>query len=438
MSAKRDHVETVSQTEIEGQEEMMKRFKGKKIFEWKEDTKREWLLSVSCTAQFPDTPFFVCKQVLNSIYTTAFDAKKQWTLDTLCQTWQSQERDIGLIISFSDSSVYYYDTDDFDDWGIILDQVSFKSNLPSEEELVALLKSIFQFQQENPNLLIGFMDFTVSSLPFYIIAQYIGRDKKIPLPSVVASLQIDHYIRDESVRKALSLPLPSSSHPPSLPSPNQTILNAFHTLTHHSLCLPMKINPPIATLPDDGDWLCSWNPEGDRLFLFITKGKGYLIGVRDNANFLFGEMPNTFVTAARKPHESTVCEGVLVTETAMSPPLRRLLLSDVLYINGMSLKSLPYAQRVSALRKEVVDRVHERKQQDLERVQRSPFKSVGLREFWPLKQLEKVRHSLIPSLTHGCKGVVVLDGKAPYCYGDQPSRYWEWNGWCVCCELQWM
>ena len=149
-------------------------------------------------------------------------------------------------------------------------------------------------------------------------------------------------------------------------------------------------------------------------------------------------MPNTFMTAARKPHESTVCEGVLVTETAMSPPLRRLLLSDVLYINGMSLKSLPYAPRVSALRKEVVDRVHERKQQDLERVQRSPFKSVGLREFWPLKQLEKVRHSLIPSLTHGCKGVVVLDGKAPYCYGDQPSRYWEWNGWCVCCELQWM
>ena len=44
-------------------------------------------------------------------YTTAFDAKKQWTLDTLCQTWQSQERDIGLIISFSDPSVYYYDTE---------------------------------------------------------------------------------------------------------------------------------------------------------------------------------------------------------------------------------------------------------------------------------------------------------------------------------------
>ena len=145
-------------------------------------------------------------------------------------------------------------------------------------------------------------------------------------------------------------------------------------------------------------------------------------------------MPHTFVNAARKPHDGTVCEGVLVTETAISPPLRRLLLSDVLYINGMSLKALPYVQRAGALRKEVVDRVHERKQQDFERVQQSPFKSVGLREFWPMSQVEKVKRSLIPSLTHACKGVIVLDGKAPYGYGDQPSRCWEWNGWRVCVE----
>ena len=32
------------------------------------------------------------------------------------------------------------DCSDFDDWGIILEQVSFKSSIPSEEELVSLLK----------------------------------------------------------------------------------------------------------------------------------------------------------------------------------------------------------------------------------------------------------------------------------------------------------
>ena len=246
------------------------------------------------------------------------------------------------------------------------------------------------------------------------------------------------------MRKALALS-PLSSSP--APSPAPSILSAFHALTHHSLCLPMKVVPvpftnPRSTLqsrrfpttatgcapgsPRETVSSCSSFAERD-----ISYGRVLSlpqIGVRDGANFVFGEMPQTFVTATRAPHDGTVCEGVLVTETAMSPPLRRLLLSDALYINGLSLKALPYAQRASALRKEVVDRVHERKQQDSERVQRSPFKSVGLRAFWPATQLEKVKRSLIPSLTHGCKGAVVLDGKAPYSYGDQPSRCWEWSG----------
>ena len=52
-------------------------------------------------------------------------------------------------------------------------------------------------------------------------------------------------------------------------------------------------------------------------------------------------MPNTFINKAKKVHSNTVCEGVLVTETKLSPSIIRLLLTDVIYINGMSLKSLP-------------------------------------------------------------------------------------------------
>ena len=75
-------------------------------------------------------------------------------------------------------------------------------------------------------------------------------------------------------------------------------------------------------------------------------------------------MPNTFINKAKKVHSNTVCEGVLVTETKLSPSIIRLLLTDVIYINGMSLKSLPYTQRLSALRKEIIDRIHETKYQD--------------------------------------------------------------------------
>ena len=138
-------------------------------------------------------------------------------------------------------------------------------------------------------------------------------------------------------------------------------------------------------------------------------------------------MPNTFINKAKKVHSNTVCEGVLVTETKLCPSIIRLLLTDVIYINGMSLKSLPYTQRLSALRKEIIDRIHETKDQDRERIQQSPYKSIALRDCWPIDQLSKIRDSLIPSLTHACKGIFIIDAAAPYAYGDQPSRCWLWN-----------
>ena len=179
-------------------------------------------------------------------------------------------RSVRLLLRYRVCVFCSLDGSDFDDWGIILDQVSFKSNLPSEEELVVLLKVVFgvEFHLVHLSVPTGESELAhrihglhrvfapvLHHCPVGDVAdirkRYIGRDKKIPLPSVVASLQIDHCwrgafyspvdIRDESVRKALSLPLSSSSQSPSLPSPNQAILNAFHTLTHHSLCLPMKV-----------------------------------------------------------------------------------------------------------------------------------------------------------------------------------------------------
>lgn len=131
MSEKRDHVETASQTENEGQEEMMKRFKGKWIcvvvmtlerYSSGKKTRRgsgskpypvpfSFRTPHSLSASRSSIPCETRVARVIARYTVSFDAKKQWTLDTLCQTWQAQERDVGLIISFSDPSIYYYDTE---------------------------------------------------------------------------------------------------------------------------------------------------------------------------------------------------------------------------------------------------------------------------------------------------------------------------------------
>lgn len=112
----------------------------------------------------------------------------------------------------------------------------------------------------------------------------------------------------------------------------------------------------------------------------------------------------------------------------LNPPFLRLLLIDVLYINGMSLKSLPFVQRIHALKKEVVDKIRERKEIEKDKVQQSEVKSIGFRECWPIDQLKKIKDSLIPSLTHDNDGISVFDAKAPYVYGDESSRYWKYTG----------
>ena len=106
----------------------------------------------------------------------------------------------------------------------------------------------------------------------------------------------------------------------------------------------------------------------------------------------------------------------------------RLLLLDVLYINGMSLKSLPFVQRIHALKKEVINKIHERKELEKDKIQQAEVKSIGYRECWPIDQLKKIKQSLLPSLTHDKDGISVFDAKAPYVYGDEESRYWKYVG----------
>ena len=111
--------------------------------------------------------------------------------------------------------------------------------------------------------------------------------------------------------------------------------------------------------------------------------------------------------------------------------MTRLLLSDVVYINGLSLRALPFAQRLSALKKEVVAKVHEMKGKDANAIQNASIKSVGLRECWPVEQLKKLKQSLLPSLTHEAEGNIVIDAASPYVFGEEPSREWLY-ALCVC------
>lgn len=137
-----------------------------------------------------------------------------------------------------------------------------------------------------------------------------------------------------------------------------------------------------------------------------------------------GTLPHQFINASKKYHHHTLCEGFLVTDT-LSPTTtaKTLLLSDLIYVNGMSLRGLPQKQRLSALRKEVIAGIS----LPQERTKSSSIldiRNVVLRDCWPKESVESLKTKLIPKLTHGCKGMIVIDAAAGYEYGNQSAHSW--------------
>ena len=61
---------------------------------------------------------------------------------------------------------------DFEDWGIELQSVVLTSTIPSEEEIIRVMKIIHSFKQEQPDMLIGLMGFPDTAIPTFLLIQY--------------------------------------------------------------------------------------------------------------------------------------------------------------------------------------------------------------------------------------------------------------------------
>ena len=62
---KRFHEDASNSEDNEPKDKLIKQFEGKKLFQWTDEQKREWIASPSCSSLFDQSPLFACKQVLN-------------------------------------------------------------------------------------------------------------------------------------------------------------------------------------------------------------------------------------------------------------------------------------------------------------------------------------------------------------------------------------
>lgn len=88
------------------------------MISWTEDVKSKWIAQQTSTSVFGDSNIFICKQVLDSMYTNMYKVMIHsyesnvgetniWNVDLMCQKWQLRSKEIGMIICFSDPSIYF-------------------------------------------------------------------------------------------------------------------------------------------------------------------------------------------------------------------------------------------------------------------------------------------------------------------------------------------
>lgn len=112
-----------------------------------------------------------------------------------------------------------------------------------------------------------------------LIYSYFLRALKLHLSEINKALPLDTrtlysmfsciVFRDSSFSK--------SFHPQPQKNADLQLLHSFVSLTKHPFCSPMKPNPPIHELPKETQFLCSWLPKGEHVFLYIVNGKGVLV-----------------------------------------------------------------------------------------------------------------------------------------------------------------
>ena len=144
-----------------------------------------------------------------------------------------------------------------------------------------------------------------------------------------------------------------------------------------------------------------------------------------------GVVPFYLVNTSKKHHHHTLCEGFIVEDTmSTTEKVKTFLMTDLIYVNGMSLRNLPQKQRLSALRKEITSGSQyseEEKKKIAKELILLDVKRAVVRECWPKESVESLKEKLIPSLTHACRGMIVIDASAVYEYGDQAVHAWKWS-----------
>ncbi|KAL6987730.1 mRNA guanylyltransferase [Sarracenia purpurea var. burkii] len=170
-------------------------------------------------------------------------------------------------------------------------------------------------------------------------------------------------------------------------------------------------------------YYATWKADGTRYMMLITVDGCYLI----DRNFNFRRVQMRFPckganeALAERTHHYTLLDGEMIIDTLPDSHKqeRRYLIYDLMAINHVSVRKLPFYERWKMLEKEVIEpRNYERQhiyqsRNPYYRYDLEPFR-VRRKDFWLLSTVNKLLKEFIPRLSHAADGLIFQGWDDPY------------------------
>ncbi|KAG6744211.1 hypothetical protein POTOM_052922 [Populus tomentosa] len=157
-------------------------------------------------------------------------------------------------------------------------------------------------------------------------------------------------------------------------------------------------------------YYATWKADGTRYMMLITVDGCFLI----DRDFKFRRVPMRFPCRYTnegppdKTHHFTLLDGEMIIDTLPDSQKqeRRYLIYDMMAINQVSVRELPFHDRWKMLEEEVIEpRNYERRKNPYYRYDLEPFR-VRRKDFWLLSTVTKLLKEFIPKLSHDADGLI--------------------------------
>lgn len=200
------------------------------------------------------------------------------------------------------------------------------------------------------------------------------------------------------------------------------ILNSYKSLTGYDKFCGTEVIDYNSELLNISYWI-TFKSVGIRLQLYIYNNNSYLVQCKEYGDLIFTPINLNFPTKNLKQiHNNTLLECILVSETISNKTTYRLLIFDILYLDGQDVYNEQMQNRINLITSEIIDPRNKNK----EDLNNTNIK-VRFKDCFSLRKIEFLLHTVLKQVTHKTDGIIFLPSGPGSLRNKNAIKPMKWN-----------